>query len=222
MSSNQDTQKKDLPENQGKSREEFLLLIQEAMVYKERSHSTYHDDHLPELTPTSSEINEPQTPTTPRIDTVLIGDSMLERLKTTGTSTRLSHLPLSFNTGCGGDKIENVLYRLSFMYPLLESSGIQVWVVMVGTNNLRKKGLRPQDVALYRLLLQALLKINPGSKILMCEIFKRKDIEDRYVEEANGMMKAIIVEMNTNLGPGDRIFWSEAPVEVTKERLVDH
>ncbi|KAF8902480.1 hypothetical protein BGZ58_006714, partial [Dissophora ornata] len=52
-------------------------------------------------------------------------------------------------------------------------------------------------------------------------MFKRKDIEDRYVEEANRMIKAITVEMNTNLGPGDRIFWSEAPAEVTKELFVD-
>ncbi|KAF8932984.1 hypothetical protein BGZ47_011082 [Haplosporangium gracile] len=147
---------------------------------------------------------------------------MLERLKTTGAFTGLAQLPGSFNAGCGGDKIENVLYRLDLMYPLIQScSNIKLWVVMVGTNNLRKKGFRPTDVALYRLLLQALLRVAPGSKVLACEIFKRKDIEDRYVDKANEMVKGMIEEMNGYLG-GRKIWWSAAPNDVTKEMLEDH
>ncbi|KAF9100508.1 hypothetical protein BGX27_000356 [Mortierella sp. AM989] len=215
---------KGLPENQGLSQEEFGQLIQTAMSFKERSHNTLHEVHLPEITPAaSSELNQPQLTAAPPIDVVLMGDSMLERFKTTGTSTRLAQFPSSFNAGCGGDKVENVLYRLSYMYPLLENRSIKLWVVMVGTNNLRKKGLRPSDIALYRLLLQALLRIEPKSKILACEIFKRKDIEDRYVDEANGALKAMITEMNTNLGLlEERIIWSEVPSDATKEKLDDH
>ncbi|KAF9940964.1 hypothetical protein BGZ67_006202 [Mortierella alpina] len=227
MSSNKGSLK-ELPENQGMSQEEFKHLIQEAMVFKERSHDTYHNIHEPELLTkliSMSDFSSPRSAsngqTQDTIDTVLIGDSMLERLKTTGACTGIAQLDGSFNAGCGGDKIENVLYRLSFMSTLLEKRQIKLWVVMVGTNNLRKKGLRPSDVPLYRLLLQALLRISPGSNALVCEIFKRKDMEDRHVDEANEMIKEMVAEMNGNLGE-ERIFWSNAPAEVTKERLEDH
>ncbi|KAF9284942.1 hypothetical protein BGZ68_004293 [Mortierella alpina] len=227
MSPNEGSQK-ELPENQGMSQEEFQGLIQRAMLFKERSHDTYHSIHEPELLTkcmsTSDLTSQPSTiknQAQETIGTVLIGDSMLERLKTTGASTGLAQLDGSFNAGCGGDKIENVLYRLSFMSPLLEKQQIKLWVVMVGTNNLRKKGLRQSDIPLYRLLLQALLRIAPGSNALVCEIFKRKDMEDRYVDEANEMIKTLVTEMNGNLGK-ERIFWSDAPADVTKERLEDH
>ncbi|KAG0320342.1 hypothetical protein BGZ97_000261 [Linnemannia gamsii] len=156
------------------------------------------------------------------LSTVLIGDSMIERFKTTGASTGLAQLPGSFNAGCGGDKIENVLFRLDLMYPLLQNcNSIKVWVVMVGTNNLRKKGFRPTDVALYHLLLQALLRVAPGSKVLLCEMFQRQDIGDQYVDEANRMVRGMIDEMNRNLGEV-RVVWSEAPEDFTKRMLEDH
>ncbi|KAG0274107.1 hypothetical protein BGZ95_010101 [Linnemannia exigua] len=211
--------------------EVFHQLITEAKKFKDRSHSTLHDVHLPELTSlTTNTAHDPaavsDVKATLPLSTVLIGDSMLERLKTTGTSTKLAQIPGSFNAGCGGDKIENVLYRLDLMCPLLQDCNIKLWVVMVGTNNLRKKGFRPADVALYRLLLQALLRVAPGSKVLACEMFRRKDVEDRYVDEANNMVKVMVDEMNVNLGGGGvgeaRIVWSEAPTEVTKELLEDH
>ncbi|KAF9960818.1 hypothetical protein BGZ72_005824 [Mortierella alpina] len=218
----------ELPENQGISLEDLRQRIQEAMAFKERSHDTYHNIHEPGLLTklaTTSELTMTQSTTDGHtqdaIDTVFIGDSMLERLKTTGACTGLAQLEGSFNAGCGGDKIENVLYRLSFMLTLLEKQRIKLWVVMVGTNNLRKKGLRQSDIPLYRLLLQALLRMAPESSALVCEIFKRKDIEDRYVDEANEMIKAMVAEMNGNLGK-ERIFWSDAPADVTKERLEDH
>ncbi|KAF9929591.1 hypothetical protein FBU30_001432 [Linnemannia zychae] len=208
-----------IPENQGLSQDAFQKLIQEAMKFKDRSHSTFHETHLVELTKRlESSLSEP-------ISTILIGDSMLERLKTTGTSTKLAQLPESFNAGCGGDKIENVLYRLDLMYPLLSqnySNNIKLWVVMVGTNNLRKKGFRSTDIALYRLFLQALLRLAPGSKVLACEMFHRKDIEDQYVDDANRLVKEMISEMSQNLGGEERIVWIKAPQTVTKEHLEDH
>ncbi|KAF9126123.1 hypothetical protein BGW39_006859 [Mortierella sp. 14UC] len=220
--------KNDTAENQDMTQEAFHQLITEAKKFKDRSHSTVHDVHLPELnflTTNTSQDPAAAPDAKATLSTVLIGDSMLERLKTTGTSTELAQLPGSFNAGCGGDKIENVLYRLDLMYPLLQNCNtIKLWVVMVGTNNLRKKGFRPADVALYRLLLQALLRVAPGSKVIACEMFRRKDIEDRYVDEANNMVKDMIDEMNIKLaGRGEpRIVWIEAPIGVTKDLLEDH
>jgi len=203
-------------ENQTLDQGAFDLLIHSAMVFKDRSHNTCHDTHLPELLDQSSP---------PTLDTVLMGDSMLERFKTTGTTTQIftQLQPRSLNAGCGGDKIENVLYRLSFMNTPLEQKHVKLWVVMLGTNNLRKKGLRISDSDLYRLFLQDLLRVGGDqTKILVCELFKRKDIEDRYLDEANAMILKLIKEMNTNLSK-ERIFWSEAPKEVNKdEHLDDH
>jgi len=200
----------DLHENQHLSKLEFQKRLQEELKYKARSHDTYHSTHAPELNA------EPKAD----IDTVLIGDSMLERLKNTGRNTRLAQLPSSFNAGVGGDKIENVLYRLDLgLISQLETRNVKLWVVMIGTNNL-KKTLKKVEVERYRLLLQSLLRISPTSRILCCEIFKRKDIQDCYVEESNRSIQGVIEEMNQNLG--EKIFWVEAPEGVTKERLVDH
>ena len=131
-------------ENQNLS-EEFQILLQANAKFKSRSHETYNETHFPELTA------EPKSP----ITTVLIGDFILERLKTSGVSTETANLPSSFNAGVGGDKIENVLYRLHLgMGKLLRGRGVRLWVVMVGTNNLTpERGLQLQDVLRFRLLL---------------------------------------------------------------------
>lgn len=181
-------------ENQELSSDEFLALLNTTKKFKVRSHTTCHETHLPDLL---------SRETSPEI--VLIGDSMIERLKTTGADTKTANLPSSFNAGVGGDKIENVLYRLVFMLPHLKSD-IKVWVVMVGTNNLRK-ALKAKDVEAYRLLLQTLLKIAPGSRILVCEMFKRKDVDDKSVEESNRFLKQMTASVNENLG--EKVFWSE-------------
>ncbi|GJJ68232.1 hypothetical protein EMPS_00578 [Entomortierella parvispora] len=206
------THSQDTVENLALPQDAFDLLLRSTMAFKDRSHSTCHEVHLPELL------------AQPSLDTVLIGDSMLERFKTTGTATRIyTNLPRSLNAGCGGDKIENVLYRLSFMNTPLEQQQVKLWVVMVGTNNLRKKGLRSSEIDHYRLLLQNLLRLGgEETKILVCELFKRKDFEDHCIEEANDMIHTMVKEMNANLGR-ERIFWSEAPKAVIKdEHLDDH
>ena len=233
-----------IPENQGLSKTEFKKLLQAEMKFKTRSHDTYHNTHAPELknrqaqllkasAPNiasigSSSVENIQTPSPTylpaAIDTVLIGDSMLERLKTTGAHTQIAHLPSSFNAGVGGDKIENVLYRLDLgMMDLLEERNVKVWVVMVGTNNLKKTHhLLPVEVQSYRLLLQSLLYISPRSQIIACELFKRKDVGDQYVEESNELLRGMLNDFDKNLGIGQSIHWIEAPLGITKEHLVDH
>ncbi|KAE9367139.1 SGNH hydrolase [Stipitochalara longipes BDJ] len=233
-----------IPENQGLSKTGFRKLLQAEMKFKTRSHNTYHKIHAPELknrqaqslkdsTPNIASINSssvdniqiPSPTNLPTaIDTVLIGDSMLERLKTTGAHTQIAHLPSSFNAGVGGDKIENVLYRLDFgMMDLLEEQNVKVWVVMVGTNNLKKTHpLLPVEVERYRLLLQSLLSISPKSQIIACGLFKRKDVGDQYVEESNELLRNMLSDFDKNLGIGQTIHWVEAPVGITKEHLVDH
>jgi hypothetical protein len=56
----------------------------------------------------------------------------------------------------------------------------QITVVEVGTNNL-KRALKSKEIEIYRLLLRTLLKISPSSRIIACEIFKRKAIDNGRV-----------------------------------------
>lgn len=116
------------------------------------------------------------------------------------------------NAGVGGDKIENVLFKLGLgMQSLLEERNVKVWVIMVGSNNL-KKALRPVELERYRLLIQTLLRISPTSKVLACQLFKRTGIDDGYVEESNKALLLLFKTMNEKLG--ERIYWLEASPRV--------
>ncbi|KAF8854658.1 SGNH hydrolase [Acephala macrosclerotiorum] len=204
------------------SESDFRAILQANMKFKARSHETHQEVHVPSLTA--------QLSSNP-ITTLLIGDSMFERLKTTGLNTHTSKFcsqsnSPTFNAGVGGDKIENVLYRLDLgLLDILsqQKEELKLCVVMIGTNNFNgKKPLKVTDIESYRPLLQALLRIfNAESKILCCEIFKRKDIKDELVEESNRTLRELTADMNAKLGK-ERVGWIAAPEGIVKERLEDH
>jgi hypothetical protein len=119
-----------------------------------------------------------------------------------------------FNAGVGGDKIENVLYRLDLgLLPLLEDRNVKLWVVIIGSNDLTKigkikKALLPSEVERYRLLLQALLRTSATSQIIACALFQRSDVANEDVLESNRLLHSLTLTMNTNFG--ERILWLEA------------
>lgn len=137
---------------------------------------------------------------------------------------------MAWNAGCGGDKNENVIYRLScgeenMCHALKTSSNVKLWVLMSGTNNLRKKPFRSSDLESYRLLLQACLWMAPESRIIACDMFYRKDIPDTVVDESNNMMKMAVKEVNQSLLGREgvqKIQWVEARALIGKELLDDH
>jgi hypothetical protein len=94
----------------------------------------------------------------------VIGHSMLERFKSTGCDTKVAHLPTCSNAAIGGDKTESVLYRMQTgLLEALELRKPKLWVVCIGTSNLRPKGVvRDTEVERFRLLLHALLRTSPG------------------------------------------------------------
>ncbi|KAK6336972.1 hypothetical protein TWF718_009760 [Orbilia javanica] len=211
--------------------------IKESMKYKERSHKTLEEVHKPgleQIPPTPPNSNETC------FDVIFIGDSMLERLKTTGQNTRLHNLPRSFNLGVGGDKIENVLYRLHTGYiSLLANRPPKLWVVHIGTNNLRpKKGLRdsgPSDYENFQILIQTLWILCPGSKVLVTGLFPRRDVDDSLVQASNRGLEASLDELGRGLKairdslpePGlysetGALFWAEPTGAINTEVLVDH
>ncbi|KAF4780695.1 acetylhydrolase [Colletotrichum scovillei] len=211
--------------------------------YKQRSHETSLERHLVELQ------NNPEQPSI-----VLLGDSMIERMITTGLSpsfdpwpsttmisdeTFQQHLQTSsarperlqgvFNAGVGGDKFENVIYRLmgssdpskplDGLLDALKRRDIKLWVLHVGTNNLHpKRGMRESDLALLRLIVEALLEMN--GKILLIGLFRRKDIRDELIVKANESYVELVQQFQKD--GVDRIEFLEPPLVDMEECLVDH
>lgn len=234
------------------SDEQFLSKLQAFSKFKERSHNTYDKVHLPELNarldmaldlPSASGlaqdddlfVRRPDLGNTSKIEVVYLGNSMLERFQTTGRQTQLGKLDTAWNAGCGGDKNENVIYRLcQGMYDILKKAhtqsnpkcAIKVWVLALGTNNLHhKRGLRAADVASYKLLVESCLRIAPGSVVLACDVFYRKDVADGVVDASNEALKNVVEDMNRELkdvGEQGRVEWVDARGMMGKELLVDH
>lgn len=226
---------------------EFLLALENYSKYKERSHNTYENVHLPELNtrcklglntseaarPSEDDpfASKPDLHNTNPIEVVYLGNSMLERLKTTGSETQLAKLSSSWNAGCGGDKNENVIYRLAkgTYHALAQppcASNIKVWILASGTNNLRPKApFRPSDVESWQVLLESCLRIAPECKVLACDMFYRKDIPDEIVDQSNEMLKEVVRIVNEGFaghGVEERVIWVEAKNKIGKPLLVDH
>lgn len=182
------------------------------------------------------------TQETKPVSVVLFGDSMIERMLTTGhcqnfkpwpSETMLPETDLQAlndarrnvggtsvsrkyevaNFGCGGDKIENMLYRLvgdanndlkGLVLKLSSSKGgmaarkrQKLWVVQAGSNNLHsKKGLTDASLKALDILLRLLFQANdPGSKFLLTGLFYRKDVPNDLVDKANTAMKELVAKL---------------------------
>lgn len=93
---------------------------------------------------------------------------------------------------------------------------------MIGTNHLGKtKGLTKKELDAYSVLVWALLRIAPQSRILACEIFPRRDVDGGNMARANLMLKELVGEVNTLLG-GEKVVWVGAPGGVNENHLLDH
>jgi len=176
-----------------------------------------------------------------------IGDSMMERLKTSGTTTQLNKsampgtsdkLPRSMNLGVGGDKIENLLFRIAGsdqpgksldtpLWDLFEGrrqrgQNIKLWVLQIGTNNLRtpRGGLRPKEMALYKLVVKALLELGGRDCKVLCNgLFFRTDVEEATVTASNGKLEKLVARMRE--AGEKRVFFMPAPTTIDKTKQLD-
>lgn len=203
--------------------------IREVAKYKERSDTTHCDTHAPLLN-----FTPPLSPTTPQHKIVYIGDSMLERLKTTGTSTTLHRMPNSLNLGVGGDKLENVLYRIDIglwslfharRHALFPEGEVKLFVLHAGTNNLRapRGGFRAKETTAYELLIRALLEMGGGAcKVLCTGLFFRKDVEESAVRASNVEIEGVVTKLDQEFE--GRVSYLAPPTEVGMDDrwLVDH
>lgn len=232
--------------------------------YKVRSHDTSKNSHIPLL---HSQIRD--APENGPI-VVLVGDSMLERMITTGqwanfvepwpshamlsdetlgrvnlgreTKPEVTRLNCVFNAGVGGDKIQNVAYRLAGtsatnvsevegqeealpgLLPMLAAcETVKLWIVHMGANNLHpKRGLSSVDLAALRTLLSALGRVNEGkNRILVTGLTHRKDISPELVDAANVGIANVVKELDAELGP-TRVLFGRPPAVDTGKHLDDH
>lgn len=150
----------------------------------------------------------------------------------------LHRISAVFNAGCGGDKIENVLYRL--MGDGEPSSGekpseeghqqpfrglvdtlskrqtqVKLWVVHVGTNNLSKaKGLSDASLLAMQFLLRTLLFISaPETHVLVTALFYRNDIPKELVDQANARIQDLVGELALQTA-----FTPTSPLDAEKRR----
>jgi hypothetical protein len=131
------------------------------------------------------------------IGCLLLGDSMLERFKTTGCCTQLGSFtfPHILNAGVGGDRIQNVIYHLGNkdLLQSLKSHGSRNVILHVGTSDLGKRNGLPCEVAIhnYGLIVQALRRAQPDVNILITGLMPRKDIPNWLIEDSNAAVTAL-------------------------------
>lgn len=193
-----------LPKPSGSSIDNAVATLIPHAKYKARSHETSLSTHVPYL------IAQPA----PRI--ILFGNSMFERMKTTGQtpdggpwpSPEILDMPATecfddvFNAGVGGDKIGNNVYRLvgdverglKGLLEVLHTKEIGMWVVCCGTNDLHpKQGLRDGDLEVYRLMLEALWSVSGSqTRFLVVGMSHRSDIRNEQVDGANSRIRSMV------------------------------
>ena len=223
--------------------------------YKARSHETSKTTHVPLL----QSCLGPDARPGPTV--AFLGDSMIERMLTTGGSPNFpepwpspflmsdevlaekKYKPTDrfdrvFNAGVGGDKIENLIYRLvgsegnddeeknlPGLLPLLAEIGsVKVWVVHVGTNNLSpKKGMPSSYRSALHDLIAALLSVRRKdggpSYVIVTYLFPRQDVPMKFVREANESVKTASKMSQSDYGVGISDYL-EVPLEM--ERKAEH
>ncbi|KAK4160713.1 SGNH hydrolase-type esterase domain-containing protein [Cladorrhinum sp. PSN259] len=243
---------------------DIRALLTPISKFKLRSHETSLTSHIPLLKSSPS----PGPPGGPSL--ILLGDSMLERLITTCHSpndltapepwpspTLLPTLPSGhssrlppghiLNCGVGGDKIQNVAYRLlgdaekelpSLAEEIAKLNSVKVWLIHAGTNNLTsKRGLSDSDAEALRVLVKAVLKVQeaPGgikkTRVIVTGLFYRKDVPDEKVDEANKKIQNVVGRLNDEeeVGHGGddglagegRVSWLDPPPGIKKEEHLD-
>ncbi|SPJ70465.1 uncharacterized protein FTOL_00193 [Fusarium torulosum] len=154
-------------------------------MFKQRSHDTHHDTHLPQIEgqPGQYEI-------------ALLGDSLFERFKTTGKNQSINQNSRVLNLGVGGDKVINVQYRIN--QGLIKSLkqhqlNLKRIYVHMGSNDLKKTGLRKQEAEMYNNLIKELRTDYPDIPIVITALFIQRGLANSIIDDANDALKTIAV-----------------------------
>ena len=124
---------------------------------------------------------------------VFIGDSITQGWEKDGREVWQSHYAQhhALDLGFGGDRTENVLWRLQ--HGEIDGIAPKVVVLMVGTNNTGHRAEDPQTTAAgIQRLLQEIRQRLPKTKVLLLGIFPRGEKPDDFLRGINERVNKII------------------------------
>lgn len=178
-----------------------------------------------------------------KIDVAFVGDSITARWRDSENWKKHWGSYKAVNMGIGGDRTQNVLWRLQ--NGQLDGYKAKLFVVMIGTNNLWDKNADPAEAAAGVKAIVDLIKTkHPESKILLLSIFPRgekpnpgrdkinavndliskyeggpvtyMDISARFLEP-DGSISAEVMKDHLHLAEKGFDIWAEAIKEKVKE-----
>lgn len=124
---------------------------------------------------------------------VFIGDSITEGWEKSGSAVWQRHYARyhALDLGFGGDRTENVLWRLQ--HGEIDGIAPKVAVLMIGTNNTGYRGENPQTTAAgIRRLLDEIRQRLPATKVLLLGVFPRGAKADDFQRGMNERVNRII------------------------------
>ena len=130
------------------------------------------------------------------IDVVFFGDSITQGWNSAREIWAERFEPLkAANFGIGGDRTENVLWRIQ--NGELEGYKPKVAVVMIGTNNLSGQRNNPTEVAAgVTAIVEEIKKRTPDTKILLLGIFPRNEKPDSPARKDIAQVNEIIAKLD--------------------------
>jgi lysophospholipase L1-like esterase len=178
-----------------------------------------------------------------KVDVGVVGDSITARWRGGELWSKHWGSYRAVNMGIGGDRTQNVLWRLQ--NGELEGYKAKLFVVMIGTNNLFDKTTEPSDVAAgIKAILELIQSKQPQAKILLLGIFPRgekpnpgrekiaatneliskfqggavhyMDISAKFLE-TDGTISKEVMHDSLHLAPKGYDIWAEAIAAKVKE-----
>eukprot|EP00112_Aurelia_sp_Birch-Aquarium-sp1_P024217 Seg7544.1 transcript_id=Seg7544.1/GoldUCD/mRNA.D3Y31 product="Platelet-activating factor acetylhydrolase IB subunit beta" protein_id=Seg7544.1/GoldUCD/D3Y31 len=132
-----------------------------------------------------------------RPEVVFTGDSLIHRMQDTETWEKMFKPMKAVNFGIGGDKIENVLWRLQ--NGELESVKPKLFVVLVGTNNI--DNTCDEIVEGLETIAWTINQRHPQTKILILGLLPRGEkpnrLRDKHYEINNDLERSLQAIPNT-------------------------
>jgi len=127
------------------------------------------------------------------VEVLFLGDSITEGWRGRGADPWNEHFAKlnAVNFGIGGDRTENVLWRLQ--NGEFQNITPRAVVLLIGTNNLKLNTV-PQIIEGIKAIVQEIRKRSPDTKILLLGILPRE-------EKPGGKYRDMIAEINAALAP---------------------
>ncbi|HEY1393823.1 MAG TPA: GDSL-type esterase/lipase family protein [Methylibium sp.] len=122
-----------------------------------------------------------------------IGDSITQNWETAGREVWQHHYAKyhALDLGFGGDRTENVLWRLQ--HGEIDSIAPKVAVLMIGTNNTGQRAEDPRTIAAgIRRIVDEIHRRTPGTRVLLLAIFPRGVKPDDFLRGINERVNRLI------------------------------